>query len=277
MTLAFSKMHGAGNDFVVLDATRTPLLLDATRIRQLADRRYGVGCDQVLVVEPPGAPGVDFDYRIFNADGSEVGQCGNGARCLARFVREQGLSQADRLRVRTQSRILELAHTDDGRIRVNLGIPSFLPEEIPLRLPAAERYTLTLEDHGEVSFAAVSMGNPHAVIRVESVEAAPVQTLGAALQALAVFPQSVNVGFLQVMDRQSLRLRVYERGAGETLACGSGAAAAVVTALQAGWLEPGPAKVTVPGGRLQVEWGGVDQPVWLEGPAVTVFRGEWCD
>jgi diaminopimelate epimerase len=277
MTLVFSKMHGAGNDFVVLDATRAPLALDAARIRQLADRRYGIGCDQVLVVEPPGAPGVDFDYRIFNADGSEVGQCGNGARCLARFVREEGLSDAERLHVRTQSRVLALEHAADGQIRVNLGVPALAPEDIPLRLPAAERYTVAVPGHGEVVFSALSMGNPHAVIRVEAVDAAPVATLGPALQALAVFPESVNVGFLQVIGPDQLRLRVYERGAGETLACGSGACAAVVAGRQAGWLTADRVKVGVPGGILQVAWAGPGQPVWLEGPAVTVFKGAWRD
>lgn len=277
MTLAFSKMHGAGNDFVVLDATRGALALDAARIRQLADRRYGIGCDQVLVVEPPGAPDVDFDYRIFNADGSEVGQCGNGARCLARYVRDQGLSAADSLRVRTQSRVLALEHSADGQIRVNLGVPAFAPEEIPLRLAAAERYTVAVPGHGDVVFAALSLGNPHAVIRVDSVDTSPVATLGPALQAQAAFPESVNVGFLQVIAPDQVRLRVYERGAGETLACGSGACAAVVTGRQAGWLAAGPVKVAVPGGILQVEWAGPGEPVWLGGPAVTVYRGEWCD
>jgi diaminopimelate epimerase len=277
MTLAFSKMHGAGNDFVVLDATRGDLGLDAVRIRRLADRRYGIGCDQVLVVEPAGAADVDFDYRIFNADGSEVGQCGNGARCLARFVREQGLSAADTLRVRTQSRVLELAHTEGEAVRVNLGAPMFAPEQVPLRLPAAETYRLPVHGHGDVVFAALSMGNPHAVIRVDAVDTAPVAALGPALQAQTVFPESVNVGFLEVLGRREVRLRVYERGAGETLACGSGACAAVVAGQRAGWLDTAPVKVAVPGGILQVSWAGADQPVWLEGPAVTVFRGVWCD
>ena len=277
MKIRFSKMHGLGNDFVVIDALTQPLTFTTEHARFLANRHFGVGCDQILLVERAQTPGADFRYRIFNADGSEVGQCGNGARCLARFVREQGLSAADTLRVRTQSRVLELAHTEGEAVRVNLGAPMFAPEQVPLHLPAAEAYRLSVDGHGEVVFAALSRGNPHAVIRVDAVDTAPVGTLGPALQAQAAFPTSVNVGFLEVLGRREVRLRVYERGAGETLACGSGACAAVVAGQRAGWLDAGAVKVRVPGGILQVSWAGVDQPVWLEGPAVTVFKGVWCD
>lgn len=273
MSQSFSKMQGAGNDFVVIDATRTPFDAQPARIKAICDRRYGVGCDQVLVVEAPGSDGVDFDYRIFNADGSEVGQCGNGARCLAQFVFEQGLSLAPRLRVRTQSRVLELVREAD-QIRVNLGAPVWAPAEIPLALPQAAQYQITLPAEGDVTFSALSMGNPHAVIAVDAVDDAPVARLGPALQAHAAFPQSVNVGFMQVINRNAIRLRVFERGSGETLACGSGACAAVVAGQRLGLLAHTVA-VEVPGGQLGVSWEGGETPVWLSGPAVTVFRGEW--
>lgn len=271
MTLRFSKMHGAGNDFVVIDATRAPFVPDARLLRRLTDRRYGVGCDQVLVVEAPGLPDVDFDYRIFNADGSEVGQCGNGARCLAVFVRAQGLSTKDHLRVRTQTRVLELEHLSDGQVRANLGAPMFAPEQVPIALGMP--YAVDLPDFGAVAFDALSMGNPHAVIRVDDVDQAPVTILGPALQALPVFPQSVNVGFLQVTAPDAGRLRVFERGAGETLACGSGACAAAVAGQRRGWFGPS-VQLTVPGGTLRVDWAGGDAPVWLTGPVETVFQGE---
>jgi diaminopimelate epimerase len=273
MTQAFTKMHGAGNDFVVIDATREAFQATPELLARLTDRRYGVGCDQVLVVERPSTADVDFNYRIFNADGSEVGQCGNGARCLARFVREQGLSQADRLRVRTASRVLELRHGADGVIQVNLGAPEFAPEQIPLRLAPADLYHLTIAGHGDVAFRALSMGNPHAVITVPDVATAPVTILGPALQAQSAFPESVNVGFMTVLARDAIALRVYERGAGETLACGSGACAAVVAGIQAGQLDDY-VQVRVPGGQLAVRWAGGDAPVWLEGETDTVYRGE---
>lgn len=273
MTLAFTKMHGAGNDFVVIDATREAFQPTPATLARLTDRRYGVGCDQVLVVEPPSADDVDFNYRIFNADGSEVGQCGNGARCLARFVRQQGLSQADHLRVRTASRVLELRHGADGLIQVNLGAPVFAPEQVPMTLAQAEVYHLPVPGHGEVAFRALSMGNPHAVITVLDVATAPVATLGPALQVSPVFPASVNVGFMTVLARDAIALRVYERGAGETLACGSGACAAVVAGIRAGQLDAH-VQVRVSGGQLAVRWAGGDAPVWLEGETDTVYRGE---
>jgi diaminopimelate epimerase len=274
MKVSFTKMHGAGNDFVVIDATAARFQPDPALLRRLTDRRFGVGCDQVLVVEAPSAPDVDFDYRIFNADGSEVGQCGNGARALAAFVRARGLSNKQRLRVRTQTSVLELEHRDDGRVRVNMGAPRFAPAEIPLNLPQRRaRYPLALADGRELEIGAVSMGNPHAVLLVEDVEAAPVATLGPAVQCSGLFPEGVNVGFLQCHSRQALSLRVYERGAGETLACGSGACAAV--ALAHTWnLVDERVCVALRGGTLDIEWAGGGAPVYMTGPAEFVFTGE---
>jgi diaminopimelate epimerase len=283
MQLAFTKMHGLGNDFVVIDATRPPhdalfRQPDPALLRRLAERHFGVGCDQVLVVEPPPSADVDFGYRIFNADGSEVGQCGNGVRCLARFVRDRGLSKKAQLRVRTLSATMELRLRDDGLVTVDMGVPRFDPADIPLNLPArAPRYRLDVQGQ-TVEFGAVSMGNPHAVIAVRSVDSAPVAALGPALQRQAAFPQSVNVGFLQVIDAGNARLRVYERGSGETLACGSGACAAMAVGQSWGMLGP---RVTMQlrGGTLELEWAGEGQPLYMTGPAVTVFEGRlaWPD
>jgi diaminopimelate epimerase len=274
MKLHFTKMHGAGNDFVVIDATAQRFAPTPALLEHLSDRRFGVGCDQILVVEAPSKPDVDFDYRIFNADGSEVGQCGNGARALARFVREHGLSSKAAIRVRTRTSVLELRHVEGNRYRVDMGAPRFEPADIPFTAASrAERYTLTLE-HGEpLEVGVVSMGNPHAVIVVDNVDSAPVATLGAALQNHPAFPQSVNVGFLQIVDATQVRLRVCERGSGETLACGTGACAAVVLGRLWGRLD---ARVDVElrGGRLTVEWAGEGQPVLMTGPAETVFEGE---
>jgi diaminopimelate epimerase len=274
MKLSFTKMHGAGNDFVVIDATRAPFEPTPTLLQRLTDRRFGVGCDQVLVVEAPSTADVDFDYRIFNADGSEVGQCGNGSRALARYVRERGLSDKAAIRVRTRSGVLELRHVRDQLYTVNMGVPRLEPAQIPLQMPSrAMHYALTLADGKTVEFGAASMGNPHAVIRVQDVDAAPVQELGPALQRAAAFPESVNVGFLQIIDRGHVRLRVYERGAGETLACGSGACAAVVVGRLWDALDAR-VEVAVRGGTLTIEWQGEGQPVQMTGPAETVFQGE---
>lgn len=275
MKLAFTKMHGAGNDFVVIDATRAPFKPAPALLQKLTDRRYGVGCDQVLVVEAPSAPDIDFDYRIFNADGSEVGQCGNGARALARFVRERGLSDKDVIRVRTRTSDLELRHLPDGRVRVNMGLPRLQPAQIPYTGSAttAPRYRLVLESGEAVEFGAVSMGNPHAVLEVADVDLAPVAEIGRKLQIHPDFPEQVNVGFLQIQAPDHVRLRVYERGAGETLACGSGACAAVVAGRL--WNRLGEqVDVEVRGGMLTIEWAGEGQPVWMTGPAETVFTGE---
>ncbi|SEQ25246.1 diaminopimelate epimerase [Solimonas aquatica] len=274
MKLQFTKMHGAGNDFVVIDATRRPFSPTPALLHRLADRRFGVGCDQILVVEPPSAGDVDFNYRIFNADGSEVGQCGNGSRALARYVREHGLSDKPRIRVRTATSVLELAQVDASHYCVDMGVPRLEPAQIPFKAAArAARYTLTLDNGEPLEIGVASMGNPHAVIRVEDVDLAPVHELGRALQQHPAFPQSVNVGFLQVQARDRVRLRVYERGTGETLACGSGACAAVVVGRLWGLLDE-KVKVVVRGGELEIQWPGENQTVLMTGPAETVFEGE---
>jgi len=273
MQLRFTKMHGTGNDFVVIDATRARFAPTPALLHRLTDRRFGVGCDQVLVVEAPSEAGVDFDYRIFNADGSEVGQCGNGSRCLARFVADQGLSDKSRLRVRTRTSMLELQRRDDGQVTVNMGAPRFEPRDIPFK--AAERRThYTLDVDGQrVEFGAVSMGNPHLVMEVADVDLAPVGTLGPKLEPHPDFPERVNVGFLQIVSRDRVRLRVFERGAGETLACGSGACAAVAVGQLWGRLDPR-VTVQVRGGELIIESKGEKEPVLMTGPAQTVFTGE---
>lgn len=273
MRLAFTKMQGLGNDFIVIDAVRQSVALDPEQIRRLADRHFGIGCDQVLVVEPAQNPNSDFRYRIFNADGSEVAQCGNGARCFARFVNEKGLTNHDTIRVETRAGQLVLNLVADNEVLVDMGVPRHAPDQVPLE--AAEEAALyTLEVAGEqVRFAAVSMGNPHAVIQVASTASAPVERLGPLLESHSMFPERVNVGFLEVVNRQQARLRVYERGSGETLACGSGACAAAVVGIEQGFLES-PVDVELPGGHLIINWQGRGFPVMMQGPAVTVFEGE---
>lgn len=277
MKLNFAKMHGLGNDFVVIDATRSPFDPSPALLARLTDRRFGVGCDQVLVVDPAPAPDVDFGYRIYNADGSEAGQCGNGARCLARFVKVRGLSRSHALRVRTSTSTLELHLLGHDLVRVDMGAPRFEPAEIPMAgVARAATYTLALDDGTPVSFGAVGMGNPHAVIAVDDVETAAVATIGEALQHHAAFPARVNVGFIQFLDLSHARLRVYERGAGETLACGSGACAAFVIGRLWNRLAPR-TEILVRGGSLQLEWAGEGSPVYMTGPAEIVFEGsiEW--
>lgn len=277
MQVNFTKMQGLGNDFVVIDATRSPFQPSPALLARLTDRRYGVGCDQVLVVDPPPSREVDFGYRIYNSDGSEVGQCGNGARCLARFVAARGLSRQHALRVRTSTSTLELHLLSDGRVRVDMGQPRFEPADVPLLgVPRAARYTLTLADGETIEFGAASMGNPHAVIAVEDVETAPVARIGEALQHHDAFPERVNVGFIQFLDLSHARLRVYERGAGETLACGSGACAAFAVGRLWNRLAPR-AEIRVRGGTLAMEWAGEGSPLYMTGPAETVFEGsiEW--
>lgn len=273
--IAFTKMHGLGNDFVVIDGTGQRFDPDVALLRQLADRRLGVGCDQILVVDPPpeGTNDIDFGYRIFNADGSEVGQCGNGARCLARYVLERGLSNKRQLRVRTKAATLELFLQDDGRVRVNMGVPQFDPASIPLRADQrATRYTLIPAVTGVECFGAVSLGNPHAVFEVNDVEHAPVPDVGKALQDHPMFPEQVNVGFACFLDATTLRLRAHERGVGETPACGSAACAAMVVGHL--WGKVGNrARVLLNGGALDIEWAGEDRPVWMTGPAHIVFEG----
>lgn len=272
MRLHFTKMHGLGNDFVVIDAIRQDVTLTTDQVRALADRRFGVGCDQLLLVERPQGTDADFRYRIFNADGSEVGQCGNGARCFARFVRDRGLTDKDTIAVETASGPLTLYIEADGQVRVNMGAPRFVPADIPFQADE-ERDHYLIEVADEMLFiGALSMGNPHAVLQVDDVARAPVERLGPLLESHPRFPERTNVGFLQVVDRGRIRLRVFERGAGETLACGTGACAAVVVGQRWELLDSRVA-VDLPGGELIVEWNGGDEPVWMTGPAVTVFEG----
>jgi len=283
MRLGFTKMQGAGNDFVVLDATRAPLDLDAAQLRRLADRRFGVGADQILIVEPSAAPGVDFRYRIFNgASGDEVEQCGNGARCFVRFVRARGLTDKKTLAVETMNRRLELREQADGRVTVDMGAPDFEPLHVPfdttwLAPRSVESglplWPVELGEGRSVTVAVVSMGNPHAVQLVADVDAAPVATQGPLLECHARFARGVNAGYMEVVSRSHLRLRVFERGAGETLACGTGACAAVVAGIRLGRLAPR-VDVETRGGLLTIEWAGGDAPVLMTGPAVTVFEGE---
>ena len=273
MSLRFTKMQGLGNDFIVFDAIRQRVDLDPATIRRLADRRFGVGCDQILLVEPPRLAGTDFYYRIFNADGSEVEQCGNGARCFARFVRDQGLSDRDEIPVGTAAGAIRLYLEPDGQVRVDMGAPELTPAKIPF-LADRPSPTYALEMAGEtLTIGAVSMGNPHAVLLVEDVAVAPVARLGPLIETHPRFPRRVNVGFMQIVTPEHLRLRVHERGAGETLACGTGACAAVVSGRQRGLLDAR-VRVSLPGGDLLIEWRGPSETVWMTGPAERVFQGE---
>lgn len=270
--LFFTKMHGIGNDFVVIDGINQAVNLSAAQVQRIADRHFGVGCDQLLLVEAYAGEEADFRYRIFNADGSEVEQCGNGARCFARFVYDQGLTQKTTIPVMTASGLIVLNIQPDGQVTVNMGVPEFTPERIPFI--SEQRQTLyNREVAGErVAFSVVSMGNPHAVLQVADSDAAPVGVLGSALEQHPSFPRRVNVGFMQVLGRDHIRLRVFERGVGETLGCGTGACAAVAAGRIQGLLDTH-VRVTLPGGDLQVRWDGEGKPVWMTGPAETVFRG----
>ena len=272
-TLNFTKMHGLGNDFMVVDAISQPFRLRPEMIRKLADRHFGVGFDQLLVVEPPGLPDVDFRYRIFNADGSEVEQCGNGARCFARFVRDQRLTNRRVIRVQTAAGVIELRVGREGWITVNMGVPELNPAAIPFAADSRQTvYPVEVEGQS-LELSAVSMGNPHGVLLVDEVDSAPVATLGPALERHPRFPARANIGFLQVVDRGNARLRVFERGAGETLACGTGACAAVVAGQMRGLLDKR-VRITLPGGDLVIEWQGEGAPVMMEGPTARVFDGQ---
>ena len=272
MKLAFSKMHGAGNDFVVIDLVTQNAQLDAAQVRRIADRKRGIGCDQVLLVEPPDDPDADFRYRIFNADGSEAGQCGNGARCFGRFVRERQLTFKRSLKVQVPGGLMGLEIANDGGITADLGAPIFSPAQIPFNADAvALEYNLEVEGQTHL-IGAVSMGNPHAVLVVDNCQQAPVAVLGRAIENHERFPQRVNVGFMQILNKQEIRLRVYERGAGETEACGTGACAAAVHGMRLGLLDRA-VTVQLPGGKLQVRWDSDDSTVWLGGPTASVFDG----
>ncbi|MET0067228.1 MAG: diaminopimelate epimerase [Candidatus Thiodiazotropha sp.] len=272
MKLAFTKMHGAGNDFVVIDGVRQSVRLDPERCRLLADRRFGVGCDQILLVEPPHQSGTDFHYRIINADGSDAGACGNGARCFVRFVHEQGLSDKPVLRVTTPGGLIELRALTSGEIEVDMGAPRFEPGQIPFDAPQRAA-TYPLEVNAEqLTVSSLSMGNPHAVLVVDDVDRAAVQELGPQIENHPRFPDRVNVGFMQIINPGEIRLRVFERGTGETLACGSGACAAVVAGRQLGLLDE-TVTAHLRGGDLVIKWPGEGHSVLMSGPAQTVFQG----
>jgi diaminopimelate epimerase len=272
MTLEFTKMHGLGNDFVVIDAINQQVALSQEQVRRLADRHFGIGCDQLLLVEAATSTGADFRYRIFNADGGEVAQCGNGARCFMQFVHEHGLSERPRIRVETLSGVLELVRNPDGQVTVNMGVPRLAPAGIPFTAAAqAVRYTLEV-DGRPYEIGALSLGNPHAVLRVDDIATAPVATLGPLIERHPRFPERVNAGFVQFEDAATAHVRVYERGAGETLACGSGACAAVVAGRLWGELDE-TVKVVLNGGELVISWFGEGHPVMMTGPATTVYQG----
>jgi diaminopimelate epimerase len=273
MLLRFTKMHGLGNDFMVLDLVSQHAHIQPKHAKQWGDRHTGIGFDQLLIVEAPTNPDVDFRYRIFNSDGSEVEQCGNGARCFARFVLDKRLTVKKRIRVETKGGIIELDVRPDGQVTVDMGPPRLVPQQIPFSADG-EALSYPVDVDGQtVELAAVSMGNPHAVLRVDDVASAPVRSLGPKLELHPRFPQRVNVGFLQIVDRTLAKLRVWERGAGETQACGTGACAAAVAAIRQGWMDS-PVQLDLPGGRLCIEWAGPGHPVMMTGPAVRVFEGQ---
>lgn len=273
MRLKFTKMHGLGNDFVVFDATREFPQLSTAQLRAIADRHFGVGCDQILQVEAPRADGTDFYYRIFNADGGEVEQCGNGARCFVRYVREKRLTAKKEIQVGTRGGVIVPRLEEDGQVTVDMGIPEFEPARIPF-LADKRALTYSVDVAGTIrTISSLSMGNPHAIQVVPEVDAAPVATEGPLIEHHSRFPQRVNAGYMQVLTRQHIRLRVYERGAGETLSCGTGACAAAVTGMVRGLIDSH-VRVTTRGGDLGVYWAGEGQPVHMTGPAETVFEGE---
>lgn len=273
MQLRFTKMHGIGNDFVVLDLITQHYQPTARDMKRIADRHFGIGCDQILIVEAPADANNDFRYRIFNADGSEVEQCGNGARCFARYVYDKNLTGKKHLRVETAAGLIEL-HIEKNGVRVDMGAPVFDPARIPFQADAqATQYELEV-GNDTFTIGAVSMGNPHAVLRVDDVSSAPVQQLGPLIEHHERFPNRVNVGFMQVIDQHHIRLRVFERGTGETLACGTGACAAAVNGIVQGWLQS-PVQVDLPGGQLTIEWQNAQAHVHMIGPAAHVFDGKY--
>ena len=277
MRIQFTKMHGLGNDFVVIDAVSQHISLRPSQVSKLADRHTGIGFDQLLLIEPPSRPDADFDYRIFNSDGGEVEHCGNGARCFAKFVTDRALTAKQHITVNTAKGLIELTLTEDGLVRVNMGQPNWEPSALPFTGPAPEGTSMSIDlptSNGITPCGLVSMGNPHAVIRVDDVDSADVAGLGQEIQSMDAFPQSVNVGFLEIISESAVRLRVFERGVGETLACGTGACAAVAWGHRCGWLGT---QVTVAtrGGNLQIEWQGMGHDLLMIGPAESVFEGEF--
>lgn len=276
MKINFTKMHGLGNDFVVIDATEKPFQMTVSQIQKMANRRLGVGFDQLLVIEPPRDSSVDFHFRIFNADGSEVGQCGNGARCIAQYIYASHLSERDELRVSTLTGVLELKVQLNNTVSVKMGVPIFDPSHIPfIASKTANFYDLQIGNQN-VRLGVVNVGNPHAVITVDTIDSLQVVDLGAQLSIHNLFPEGTNVGFMQIVNPQNIRLRVYERGVGETLACGSGACAAVAVGRRSGLLQER-VVVSQPGGSLVVDWQGPLTPIIMTGPTTTVFCGEWLD
>ena len=272
MELAFAKMHGIGNDFVVVDNLEGTCNLSREQVRLIADRRRGVGCDQLLMVESVGRADADVRLRIFNSDGAQVGQCGNGMRCVAVYLRDKGITSADEVAIEAGDRVVRARILEDDSVQVDMGIPLLEPDDIPFVAKARARgYSLHV-DSRELDIGAVSLGNPHAVLRVDDVDTAPVAELGALVQAHEHFPEGVNVGFMQILDEQHVRLRVFERGVGETLACGSGACAAAVVGQERGWLGS-EVVVSLIGGDLRIGWQGDSRPVWLTGPTEKVFEG----
>lgn len=272
MLMKFTKMHGLGNDFVVIDAVTQNVRVTGSMVRRLANRTLGIGCDQVLVIEPPTEEDIDFNYRIFNQDGGEVEQCGNGARCLARYVYDRQLTGKNPVLVKTKNRVMTMHLEANKLVRVDMGIPQLDPAQIPFQAegPAA-RYDIDVA--GETyQVAAVSMGNPHTLLQVDDVDTAPVETLGPALECHSRFPNRVNVGFMQIVDRNTIKLRVFERGVGETQACGSGACAAAVAAIQQELVDSS-VTVQLSGGDLNIQWQGENKPLLMTGPAVSVFHG----
>lgn len=272
MKIEFTKMHGLGNDFMVINQVTQNVQLNSNQVRRLADRHTGVGFDQLLLVSPPSSPDVDFNYRIFNSDGSEVEQCGNGARCFARFVREKGLTHKDTIPVQTNTGRIELSLEGNDQVKVNMGLPIFEPERIPLQAESQQPLYKFNVDNDVHELACLSMGNPHGVLKVKNVDNAPVRKLGAKLESHPRFPNKANIGFFQVVNRQNIRLRVFERGVGETKACGTGACAAAVSAIAANLVDD-TVNVALPGGKLKISWQGPGHPVFMTGPATTVYDG----
>jgi diaminopimelate epimerase len=273
MKLKFAKMHGLGNDFAVIDAINQEFNPRPELVREWADRFNGIGFDQMLIVEKPVSDSAAFKYRIYNADGGEVEQCGNGARCFARFVREQGLTELDIIPVETNTGLLKIEAIDTTRYRVNMGVPRFEPDEIPLRAETRQALYSTEFDGTEIGFSAISIGNPHMVIQVPDVDTARVETIGPYFESHMMFPERANIGFMQAVDRETFKLRVYERGVGETRACGSGACAAMVAGVELGLLGTA-AKAILSGGELNLEWHGDENPVMMTGETAMVYQGE---